>query len=134
MCGYIHRQNKHELWGLLWYRSERLIYAKAIPKARVWQNKHELWGLLWHRSDELWGLLWNRSERLIYVKAIPKARICFAYGYIHVCMCPLSAISDTSKAIAIKVDTVTALVTGIHHMLLCFVYIDFDMHARSRRS
>ena len=28
---YIHRQNKHELWGLL----ASLIFNKAIPKARV---------------------------------------------------------------------------------------------------
>ena len=40
-----------------------------------------------------------------------------------------SHISETNEAIAIKVDTVTASVTGMHHVL-----IDLELHLKSRRS
>ena len=61
-----HRKNKHELWGLLWYRSE--MYH-SNPQSSCLQNRHELWGLLWYRSER-WCLSDLYDVSLIYMMSL----------------------------------------------------------------
>ena len=54
------------------------------------------------------------------------------YEAMCVCVCVIlsvaSCISETSEAIAIKFDLVTASVTGMHHMLIIFTLTFIQVH------
>ena len=47
---------------------------------------------------------------------------------LYICVCVASHISETSEAVAVKHDMVTASVTGLHHMLIILTLIIIQGH------